>query len=458
LSLDGGMSLRGLAGEGRILDMVPGAHARMALSFLHLRRMLHSLRAWQVLLAMIGFALPFALLPLLQAQSAMVHWERVSTYPGDQVVRRVVVGRSAQMRALYAVGANSGIHLSVDDGKQWSQISGDLPEVGLNQIRVVDLAVNADDASLAYVVAESSPPVPRPMVFWTADMGLAWQPRASLGQERVRAIALDPLSGDPYVVTTHDVLRGFVFEDSSKKLSPRERFTRGVDDLHWLSIGSFEAGTQATSLAIGSHTAITLPASSSLTDLERANKRPIIKRTSPNQQGQLETLVLYVGTRGGGLEIIADSPVAGPYPILAQEDADTLHVRQRATVRAVCVDPYQPTRVYVATEQGLYVTQDAGVSWRALSGPWSDQGILSLLADPLISGTLYVGLAGGGVFFSADAGATWQPLGSGLGRASVFSLALSSPEPRVLYAGTDSGLWSLPMPMAEGRPQGGGNE
>jgi len=409
------------------------------------RFVIKSLRTWQALLALVGFALPFALLPLSRAQGAAMRWERVSTYSGDLVVPRVVAGQSAQMRVLYVVGANSGIHLSVDDGKQWSQISGDLPQGALNQVRIVDIAVDLSDASLAYVVVESPPSVPRPMVYWTADMGLTWQPRASLRQERVRAIALDPLSGDPYVITTHDVLRAFVFEDSSKGLTPRERFARGIDDLHWLSISSFDGKTLATSLTINSQSAITLPAAAPTSDSERASRRPIIERSSNGRgaKGTAEALVLYVGTQSRGLNIVVDSAVVGPYLALAKEDEDTLYVRQEATVYALCADPHQPTRIYVGTDQGVYVSQDAGVSWRATAYPLRAQRILALLADPLRAGTLYAGLAGGGVYYSEDAGATWQPLGHGLGHASALSLAMSGSEPRVLYAGTDSGLWRL---------------
>jgi photosystem II stability/assembly factor-like uncharacterized protein len=435
--------------------MVPGAPSAVTHRAISLRRIIQSLRAWQAFLAFVAFAWPLALVPLARSQGSTAHWERVGSYPGDVVVRRVAVGQSQQMSVLYVVGTNSGLHLSVDGGAHWSQISGGLPQGSLGQVGIIDLAVDLGDPGVAYIVVESPPAVPRPMVYWTADMGLTWQPRASLGQERVRAVGLAPQDNGLYVVTANDVLRAFVFDEHSRQgLSIRERFVRGVDDLHWLSISSFDGRTQATLLAISSQPVATSPAAASA-DAERASKRPIIGRGSSGQ-GASETdqaLTLYVGTRHGGLRIVVDSTATDPSSVLARDDADTRYVRQQATIQALSIDPQRPSRIYVGTERGVYASEDAGVSWYATGEPLRARSVLSLLADPAKGDALFAGLAGGGVFRSEDAGASWQPLGNGLGHASVFSLAVSGSEPQMLYAATDNGLWRLEMSGDMGRAQ-----
>lgn len=410
-----------------------------------LRFVFRSLRIGQVLLALAGFALPFALalFPLAGVQGAPLSWERVRSYPGDPIVRRVVAGQSGQLGVLYAVGARSGLYLSLDEGQRWSWVGGGLPESTWGQVRIVDLAVDPADASLAYAVVASPPRVPRPMVYWTANMGLSWQPRASLRQERVRAIALNPLNGNPYVVTAHDVLRGFIPEGADKGLTPRERFARGLDDLQWLSLSSLDGRTLATSLTVV-HPSVTVPAEAGpLNHTLRPTSQAAAGPSPEAQEDLAEAPLLYVGTEGKGLSIVVDSSSPGPQPLPAQEDEDTRYVRQRATIYALCADPYWPGRVYVSTERGIYVSRDAGRSWHPTAHPLRARRVYALVTDPVIADTLYAGLAGGGVYSSQDAGATWQPLGQGLGRASVFSLAVSVR--RVLYAGTDHGLWRLPL-------------
>lgn len=419
----------------------------MARLLARFRPIVRSLHAWQAFLVLMGFALPFTLFPLAQPRGSTLLWERVPSYPGGSMVRRVIAGQSAQLYVLYVVDATGSIHLSVDDGAQWSLINSDLPHGPLSQVRILDIVVDPSDASLAYAVVDSPSESPRPSVYWTADMGLSWKPRASLRQERVQAIALDPFSGDPYVITAHEVLRGFVYEEASREMTRRERFTQGSDDLHWLSIGSFESRVQATGLTISAQTVVSLPAAMSPHGRGRPIRLPSLARSPDAQRSPAsdEALILYIGTQGKGLNILVDSPLMGPYLVAAQEDEDTRYVRQMATIHALCVDPHQPGRVYVGTDQGIYVSRDAGVSWHKTAYPLRARRIYALLADPLTVDTLYAGLAGGGVHVSEDAGATWQPLGQGLGRATVFSLALYGKEQGVLYAGTDNGLWRLTL-------------
>jgi photosystem II stability/assembly factor-like uncharacterized protein len=393
----------------------------MAPRIIPITRLVHSLHLWQALAALVAFVLPFSLLPVARSEMLLPHWERVNAYPGDDTILRVIGGHIGAGQELYVVGDASGVHLSVDRGQSWSQVNQGLPRGGLGEVRVVDLAVDPVDPDVVYAVVDSPSSVPRPMVYWTADMGFTWQPRASLGQERVRAIAFGPTSADLYVATPNELLRAFVSgEDVTQPLGPQERFDRGIDDLHWLSIGTFNLKANVTSLVIS-------PASAS----------------SAVSVGLTIPLTLYVGTRGQGLWVAVNDLAGTPTALPAGADPDSIYVRQQAVIRTVCIDPCQPGRVYVATNRGVYVSRDEGVIWRALGQPLRAKDVLSLATDPVDSDTLYAGLRGEGVYLSRDAGMTWQPLGRGLGRVTAFSLAVVGTGARELYAATDSGLWRL---------------
>lgn len=104
------------------------------------------------------------------------------------------------------------------------------------------------------------------------------------------------------------------------------------------------------------------------------------------------------------------------------------------SVRDIVVD--SNSHVYVATSKGLMKWD--GSDWTMLAGLPTDD-IRALATN---SGILYIGTSENGVLVSEDGGNTWIELNDGLGNLSINVLAISDSEPKVIYAGTDSGVWS----------------
>jgi photosystem II stability/assembly factor-like uncharacterized protein len=78
-------------------------------------------------------------------------------------------------------------------------------------------------------------------------------------------------------------------------------------------------------------------------------------------------------------------------------------------------------------------------SWTT-NGPYG--GSISAIAlDPSNPNTLYAGTYSAGIFKSTNGGSKWSPANAGLANQSVRNIAINSGDPRVLYAGTDSGLF-----------------
>ncbi|HEX4964513.1 MAG TPA: hypothetical protein VF173_27100 [Thermoanaerobaculia bacterium] len=84
---------------------------------------------------------------------------------------------------------------------------------------------------------------------------------------------------------------------------------------------------------------------------------------------------------------------------------------------AYAVDPFDPSRRWIANQANfdvlplLYVSTDAGASWRVSTGDLP--GILALAADPKVQGRLLAGTYEG-LLGSDDGGDHWHPLGTGL--------------------------------------------
>jgi ligand-binding sensor domain-containing protein len=364
-----------------------------------------------LLVALACFAAPLALIPLARSQvtaagAGRALWEPVESYPGG-AVRQLALGRLGKADALYAVSASGGLVASVDGGATWNYANAGLPRGHLQSLRLVALVVDTNDPGVLYAAVESLGMAPRPMLYWTVDGGLHWQPRAKLGRERVRALAMDA-EGRLYIATPTDLRCAVLRHVSDSALSAQERHERGHDDLSYPVLAAFERQREVVSLTVGFGAA---------------------------GEDDAQTIAL-VGTRGRGLlQVLA--------AVDAAEGADSRYVRERATVSAGAVLAGATTQLFAGTERGLFVSDDGGRRWMRVAGAPGETRITSLLAPASRPNTLYVGGVGG-VWISRDAGGSWEPLGDGLGRAAVLALALDERNgPAVLYAATNGGLWRL---------------
>jgi len=125
-------------------------------------------------------------------------------------------------------------------------------------------------------------------------------------------------------------------------------------------------------------------------------------------------------------------------------------------------------RLYMATETGLFASDDAGQRWSRLGiSPGGNDAILAIATDPLTEGRLYAG-GRGGLWQSLDEGFTWKVLSTpGAARSAIRSIAIAPTVPETMYIGTDregifrsadrGASWipasrGLPEALAGGRP------
>ncbi len=160
--------------------------------------------------------------------------------------------------------------------------------------------------------------------------------------------------------------------------------------------------------------------------------------------------------------------------------------KESASVVSIVVHPTNANILYVATNDAVYKSRDAGATWERFPS-FSARRVTTLAIDPKLPATVYAGTMGDAVYKSPDGGQHWLPHNVGLkehvsfinqfvfhpvkteqiyaattvgafftkdgGREweermsgmkevhIVVSIALNSHDPRVLYAGTTGGIY-----------------
>jgi photosystem II stability/assembly factor-like uncharacterized protein len=106
----------------------------------------------------------------------------------------------------------------------------------------------------------------------------------------------------------------------------------------------------------------------------------------------------------------------------------------RGTPRLFTIHPTIKTRAFGASEYGLFVSTDRGITWTQPK----TRGVLWLINNlafcPTDAGIIYAGTARNGVAVSSDGGFTWDASKFGLPERSVRTVALDERNPDLLYA------------------------
>lgn len=150
---------------------------------------------------------------------------------------------------------------------------------------------------------------------------------------------------------------------------------------------------------------------------------------------------LYVGTIGEGLFRSTDGGAT------FRRACDGMFVE--CHVRALAVHPHDSRRLYLGSEDGLFVSDDGAENWQRIDSPLNGLQIWSILQLPSDPNVLIVGTCPSRLFRSADAGRTWTEATATMEKrcprilhTRVTTLAADPGDPGTVWAGVEiDGLW-----------------
>ena len=259
----------------------------------------------------------------------------------------------------------------------------------------------------------------------TRDSGLTWAPFSTgLGQKVVTRFELDAAS------------QGLVLAGTGEGV-----FRSRADGTGWENL-TFDLATQPVSHVVSdpSSGALFAAADSGLYRLpsgavqwerwtEESARFVLIDPTG---------LLVYVASTTGSVKVTGDNGETFW--------SSDFGIQNRFAEALTTVDAFGETVLYAGTDyHGIAYTSERFRNSREL--PWiyagsTGGGLFDVEAHPTVTGTIFMGTEGDGIFKSADFGQTWTPLSNGIVPAAVLSLDQSGLGAKTLYAGTSFGVFA----------------
>lgn len=159
-----------------------------------------------------------------------------------------------------------------------------------------------------------------------------------------------------------------------------------------------------------------------------------------------------------GATFASEHPTHDAYGVIyLRENADAewqiVKVVTGGEIRDLYFDPHNPQRVYAGTAVGLYRSQDRGTTWEPISLPAGLSHIGPVTVHPTEANVIYIynwcppgeDTRLQGIYISQDGGVTWEPLtdqnGNQVYGGPVWEMAFAPTGPTTFYLATYSGLY-----------------
>ena len=118
-------------------------------------------------------------------------------------------------------------------------------------------------------------------------------------------------------------------------------------------------------------------------------------------------------------------------------------VQPSALVTDSPIATFPPAVIATVTETPLPTPTAVPLTWKRISlgQEFERDTVTAFIIDPKDQDVLYASMKNAGIYKSIDGGLSWRPSHAGLSNAHVESLLIDSQNPRILYAGTISGIF-----------------
>lgn len=145
--------------------------------------------------------------------------------------------------------------------------------------------------------------------------------------------------------------------------------------------------------------------------------------------------IVYAGTFNLGVYKSLDAGISWA-PVNSGLAVDGLQIE------SIAIDSHAPAVLMIATQQGVFRSQDAGGTWTKTGGALSALPVKTLVFEGGVIGLVYAGTSGKGVFRSVDGGQTWAAFTVGIGQQNITRLN-RDPVTRTIFAATVVGGFQL---------------
>ncbi len=373
--------------------------------------------------------------------------------------------------AVYAANGSGGLWKSSDGGTTWPSISAGLPGT-----RVYAIAPNPTTSGALHVGTTNGG------VYSTTDSGTTWAAQnTGLGSHlKINEVTVDPVAPSHlYAGSTDGIYK------STDGGSNWTRIAFAGSSVQSIIADDSTTPTRLYASVWGSGVNVSTDGGTTWNNINNGAFLPNILCVG---QDPNDASILYAGTNGNGFFKTTNGgttwsdvsgttlPAGANWGCVAfdkahagtlyagRQDSDQIYKTVNAGstwtsvysgpdsgIYSIAVAPFNSNWVYAASygnTNGLIKSSNAGSSWTALHSGLSCLGVRGVALDPVVPGTLYIGITGcqyspTGVYKSIDDGASWFGMNSGLGNTMVEVVALDPTNRATVYAGTDGGVYSL---------------
>lgn len=347
------------------------------------------------------------------------NWIKMVDDDFDPYIRFLALDPSDPDKLFMGNQDGSGVYISTDGGSTW-QSSNE----GFTNLNIQCLAIHPDVQNLLYAGTRGRG------VFRSTDYGRTWEERnVQLGPQNIYCLATAEL--EVYAGTSSGIYRGLDGGNIWAEL------TEGIDysdDIYCIAINP----SNASNIILGSN---------SVED-GSVYMGGVYYTTNRGE----EWVGAHIDSSADGSVTVRDLVFAEPSGRMYAATSNGVYRSDNSgeswsqtnyiyhDVRAVAFDSKNGGRVYAASKDGIYISQNSGASWDLMVGFIE---AVDMAVDESRTPSWIYAVADTGVFVSDDNGINWATSNYGLTNRHVETIVIDPFDPEIAYVGTQgSGVFT----------------